>query len=323
MMRTLSVISMLIWLLASCQKDTEELQKTKWFLFNDSQDTTRGMVITEDHVYIAFQNSGLGRVNRTNWTLEYFTPFNSDIPSTYTTCVDADINGNIWVGTDLGISKFDGVEWINYDHTNSPIPNTTVQDIECDQNGNVWIATYHGLFQKENSNWLHYNLDSGLSDTLLRKVKAIDGKLFIGSTVGGISILDNGVWQNLNAQNSPLEGDQIRFFEPDLVEGYWTGSFWHFYKVTGSSWQLFNDQNTGISHSWINDMAMHEDGTRHFATHGGYSVLKADGSWESFIQESSPLPHNIVEMVEVDNYGNVWLGTFGGLAIYNESGIID
>mgnify|MGYP001992094754 CR=1 FL=1 len=35
-------------------------------------------------------------------------------------CVEVDVNDNIWFGTNMGLSKFDGSNWTNYNSSNTP-----------------------------------------------------------------------------------------------------------------------------------------------------------------------------------------------------------
>ena len=58
-------------------------------------------------------------------------------------------NGALWLACDWGISKFDGVQFTNWDAFNSPIPldDKTVTDIVIDKDRRMWVSTsLMGLF---------------------------------------------------------------------------------------------------------------------------------------------------------------------------------
>jgi ligand-binding sensor domain-containing protein len=55
----------------------------------------------------------------------------------------------------------------------------------------------------------------------------------------------------------------------------------------------------------------------------GNGLIKYDGKkWEVFNRKTSAIPSDSVYSVSVDAFNNVWLGTEGGLAIYNDEGVI-
>ena len=54
-----------------------------------------------------------------------------------------DSEGNKWFGTIGGVSKFDGINWINYT-TKSGLVHNNVLSIVIDSKGNKWFCTYGG-----------------------------------------------------------------------------------------------------------------------------------------------------------------------------------
>jgi len=55
-----------------------------------------------------------------------------------------DSNGYIWIGTKGGVSRYDGVDFVNYS-VNEGLPDGRIVDINEDENGNIWILTNSGL----------------------------------------------------------------------------------------------------------------------------------------------------------------------------------
>jgi len=56
-----------------------------------------------------------------------------------------DSRGYIWIGTQEGLVRFDGVEFKLYDKSQYPgLHSNFICDIAEDSNGNLWLATYGG-----------------------------------------------------------------------------------------------------------------------------------------------------------------------------------
>jgi ligand-binding sensor domain-containing protein len=55
--------------------------------------------------------------------------------------VAIDNQGNKWFGTDQGVSKLDGTNWITYNTFNSGLTGNYIFDIAVDALGNKWFAT--------------------------------------------------------------------------------------------------------------------------------------------------------------------------------------
>src|SRR5688500_18381126 len=64
------------------------------------------------------------------------------------TCIMQEDRGFIWVGTDGGLNRYDGYQFITYHHNpkdNNSVSSNFVSDIKQDKEGNLWIATMNGL----------------------------------------------------------------------------------------------------------------------------------------------------------------------------------
>lgn len=65
-------------------------------------------------------------------------------------------------------------------------------------------------------------------------------------------------------------------------------------------------------------MALDSNGNRWFGTDRGLAFLSQGLSWEQFTQSSTggSLPSDTIRCIEVDPFGDVWIGTSGGLVKY-------
>ncbi|KAA3633601.1 MAG: hypothetical protein DWP97_08670 [Calditrichaeota bacterium] len=60
------------------------------------------------------------------------------------TAVAYDNNGNIWAGTQFGLSMYDGIDWITFTTGNSELPDNFINSLALDMFGNLLIGTNNG-----------------------------------------------------------------------------------------------------------------------------------------------------------------------------------
>ena len=137
-------------------------------------------------------NKNLQLIKKLNHNIADSTSISSD----FINCFYQMPNGNVWIGTDLGlniVNQFLIIKKIKSDikKTNS-LSHEEVNKIFVDKNKNIWLATSGGLdvMSNENSSITHYNENNGLPTNLINSiVEDNKGSLWIGSS-NGLSILD-------------------------------------------------------------------------------------------------------------------------------------
>ncbi|HCY76993.1 MAG TPA: hypothetical protein DHV28_13815 [Ignavibacteriales bacterium] len=68
-----------------------------------------------------------------------FDSTNSPLQSNLIRVVETDSHGNIWLGTNNGLYKYDGVFWKNYTTLNSQLPYNQIDNFYMDRNDNIWF----------------------------------------------------------------------------------------------------------------------------------------------------------------------------------------
>ncbi|MFC2123384.1 two-component regulator propeller domain-containing protein [Bacteroidota bacterium] len=88
---------------------------------------------------------GLGGVTiyQDDKRIRNFTP-KEGLPNTWVRCIHKAPDGTMWVGTDLGVTRYDGNSW-SLRHSRRWLLSDRVRDIAFDQNGTAWIATSGGV----------------------------------------------------------------------------------------------------------------------------------------------------------------------------------
>lgn len=108
----------------------------------------------------------------------------------YSICVDK--KGIIWCGTANGISRYDGVKFLNVSTEKMLMLNEGVKSIVCDKNDNIWFATAGGLARYSGDKKLRtFDEVEGLKS---KDVNALavdkDQNVWIGTNGGGIYKFD-------------------------------------------------------------------------------------------------------------------------------------
>ncbi|HEY1038840.1 MAG TPA: two-component regulator propeller domain-containing protein, partial [Bacteroidia bacterium] len=103
-----------------------------------------------------------------------------------------DKKGNMWFGTDIGLTKFDGKDFINYTDKDG-LSNNTVMSILEDKKGNLWFGTYGGGVTKYDGKYFTpYTEKEGLSNNIVWSIaEDKNGNIWFG-TENGISCF---VWE--------------------------------------------------------------------------------------------------------------------------------
>ena len=166
--------------------------------------------------------------------LKSFSNTNSNILNGRIKLINCDNKGNIWILLDSGLSKFDGVNFINYTSSNSKFPSVSPTTFICDSIGNLWFGGENGITKFDGVNWISYN--SSNSTLLNNSVTDISldndyTSIWIG-TVDGISRVDrSGNWENYNSINSNLPSKLYRL----SMSADTSGNLWFSNEMNGIS----------------------------------------------------------------------------------------
>ena len=81
----------------------------------------------------------LTQYTRTVWTQEHGLPQDTIRAIAQTT------DGNLWLGTDEGLARFDGYEFAVFNKDNGDLPSNSIAALAAAPDGGLWIGTSNGL----------------------------------------------------------------------------------------------------------------------------------------------------------------------------------
>ena len=112
--------------------------------------------------------------------------------------------GNVWIGTDYGLNRFDGYRFTTYLHSDADslsLCDNAVVSLLCDREGRLWVGTNRGLdcYDATTDAFVHYPLSSTVSPRISEIAQLSDGTLFVGTAgYGAYSIGAEGQVQKIS-----------------------------------------------------------------------------------------------------------------------------
>ncbi len=311
-----------------------EGQNPQWRVYNTGNSGLPGNAVANIAIdrknnnikWIGVPYHGLVKFDGINWTV--FDTSNSPLTLYSPSCITIDKYNNLWMGGTPGaLFKFDGKNnWTIYNTTNSGLPSNFVQSIEIDENNVKWIGTGNGLVKFNDTSWVIYNTtNSGIPSNDVMCIEIENGFKWTGTYNSGLARYNDTNWIIYQTGNSGIPSDYIWTISIDSLKNKWIGTdFGGVGKFNSelNTWGVFNTANSGIPGNFIRGFGIDLKNIKWIGTSDFGLGRYNDSSWITYNQSNSPLPAGSVYGVTVDSYNNKWFGCSGGLAIYNENGIV-
>jgi diguanylate cyclase (GGDEF)-like protein len=225
-------------------------------------------------------------------------------------------DGYLWLGTQEGLARFDGVRFTVFDRTNTPaFESNHIQALIEDRRGDVWIATYGGgLLRRSGDVFTRFSTTEGLPNNTIRALDLDrDGNLLVG-TNGGLARYRDGKFTTILSTKNGLASDEVVSIFEDADRTLWIGT----YGGGLHSWKDGKLTHYGVEQGLSNDkvwaVVRDGEGSLWIGTRDGLNRLR-DGKFSAFRRKDG-LPHDIIDCLFLDKSGALWIGTRGGLALW-------
>lgn len=225
-----------------------------------------------------------------------------------------DSEGNIWISTAAGISRYDGHSLTNFTIDQGLVYND-VRAICQDRNGNLWFGTLGGGVSKyDGYAFTNFTIKDGLPNNIVSCIKE-DGKgnVWFG-TLGGLTKFDGKSFINFTRKQG-LVNDTVNNIFIDRKQNIWIGTMCGFSKYDGNSFTNYMSTN-GRNANQIEYIIEDKNEKIWIGTYGN-GLYIFDGV--SFIRLSSKdglIDDNVFSLLQ-DREGNIWAGTHYGLSKYD------
>ncbi|HEX6549850.1 MAG TPA: diguanylate cyclase [Gammaproteobacteria bacterium] len=239
---------------------------------------------------------------KTTWSLE------QGLPQITVSAIAQDRDGYMWLGTQAGLARFDGIEFRTYTPASTPeIPGVQIQKLLLTSDGTLWIGTYKGLVRYTGRRFYavrpapgsHISNDLNVQDLL----EMPDGRTLVATTTGVFVATPD----QLTAYNRL--GTTPAFALLRWNHAIWIGSRGNLLRLSGTNVSTIPAPKNGTP-TVITELCVDQGILWAGTNHGLYRY--AAGKWLRAEADSLPL-HAFINSLFADSDHNLWVGTTEGL----------
>jgi PAS domain S-box-containing protein len=222
-------------------------------------------------------------------------------------------DGYLWLATEVGLVRFDGVRFVTFDSRNtSAFTSNEVDALLADRAGNLWIGTRSGLISMSQGRFRMVFTKAELQNSSVSALfEDSAGTIWIGTDGGGVSAFNKGQLKTYKRRNG-LTDDVVFAFASDRHGGIWIGthaglSHWSsgsFLPAISKPFLVSLDiRSLCVDRSGALWVGTNKDGLRH---------IDPDGTLATYTRRNG-LSGDQIWSIKEDSLGVIWVGTDAGL----------
>jgi len=233
------------------------------------------------------------------------------LPQDFVQAIAQTSDGYLWLGTDEGLTRFDGYDFVTFTKEMGALPNNTVTTLAAGADNTLWIGTPKGLSRYRNQRFTVFTMSDGLPDKSVVSIcEDHNGTVWIafGSSLASFT---NGKFTNY-----PIERFQplttIGKVYEDRHNRLFIAGLGGIVELKGQRFRpILGPKEMGVQ----TVSTLIEDAHDSLWLAGGIGILKRtpDGKTRLFDTRDG-LPSRRVRDLWLDRHGNLWAGTSGGLS---------
>jgi signal transduction histidine kinase/ligand-binding sensor domain-containing protein/CheY-like chemotaxis protein len=228
-------------------------------------------------------------------------------------------DGYLWVGTQEGVARFDGVRFTVFDANNEPaFSDNYVSALLVDRAGRLWIGTASGVVVLENGRFKAFTGVAQLEHGYVRSIaEGNQGRIWVGTETGLFEI-GGGRALAFGAANGLADG-RIRALHEDREGVLWVGTGSGLARFDGKRFETvaLTADSAGAAVT-----AFHEDldGALWVGTEKGALYRRTENRFEVMVRPTGQGLASVNALLR-DRDGNLWICTDGGLARWKDGNL--
>ncbi len=240
------------------------------------------------------------------WTTQNGLPQNSVLAIAQTP------DGYLWIGTEDGLVRFDGVRFVTFNRRNTPAFRSNVVDaLLVDRRGNLWIGTQGGGLVSLSQRQFHViNSEQGFTaESVLALYEDEFGDLWVGTDGGGLARFHDQKVEFYSRKNG-LPDDTVFSLCGDRHGGVWIGTHSGLGHWTDGHFTI-KTKKGGLPSDYVNTVYADRSGNLWVGTNRNGLAKIVDDKVLSYTT-SNGLSDDRVWSIAEDSAGSLWIGTGGG-----------
>ncbi len=246
----------------------------------------------------------------TQYTLRCWDTENG-LPQNTVTAIAQTPDGYLWLGTEEGLARFDGVRFTVFNAQNTPaLHNSVISALLVDHAGELWIGTAEGLARLSNGHFTKFGTQDGLSRAaILSLYEDRDRVLWIGTDGGGINRFSEGRFASYTTKDG-LPNDAVFAICGDDHGALWIGTHAGLARLQDGRLRSFTTAD-GLPNNYVTSLFMSHSGDLWIGTNrSGLGRMRRD-TFTAFDSRQG-LSSNSVVSISEDRAGTLWVGTADG-----------
>lgn len=242
------------------------------------------------------------KYNFVNWTVE------DGLIQSQASFIYQDKFRQLWIGTEGGISCFDGKTFKGYTVQNGLVSNN-MNAIQCDSSGNLWLATNQGISIYDGRQFKTRKIQTG-STSAISKLICLNNETVLALEAHSLLEIDKTTCKKLTISGNP--GERVTsIYKTDsgdiLAAVYQKG----IYLFKDKTWQLISPVPPALKQVFIRSFYITSAKDTLIGTQNGLFQLQKN-KLKAYHKTGFVIPEVNVFSIAEDSKRNVWFGTDNG-----------